>query len=276
MSKYTTELRFICETAAGLDESVGYNDVDEVIGTALPKIFDFTFPIFDEEHREELERKILYHFYTREIAFETAGLWKLKLRTKLNEIMPYYNKLYYTVDLDFNPLHDTDYVKHHTGTDASTRDTDSVGKIVDDGTVHETENGNTTTDGTRNIGEQYQDTKWNMYSDTPQGALNNITEEQKYLTDITKDTTTSSKDTDISYHEQVNTSKTGDTKSDNTRDTTHTENQKHQGEEEWTETMGGKIGTYSYSSLIKQYREQVINVDMLIIAELEELFLQLW
>ena len=31
MSKYTTEVRFICETAAGLVESVGYSQVEEVI-----------------------------------------------------------------------------------------------------------------------------------------------------------------------------------------------------------------------------------------------------
>ena len=31
MSKYTTEVRFICETAAGYTESQGYDKVEEVI-----------------------------------------------------------------------------------------------------------------------------------------------------------------------------------------------------------------------------------------------------
>ena len=47
MSKYTTELRFICETYAGLDESVGGDSVENVITNALPKLFNFSFPIFD-------------------------------------------------------------------------------------------------------------------------------------------------------------------------------------------------------------------------------------
>ena len=48
MSKYTTEIRYICEKAAGCEESKGYADVDEIISGSIPKIFSFSFPIFDE------------------------------------------------------------------------------------------------------------------------------------------------------------------------------------------------------------------------------------
>ena len=105
MSKYTTEVRFICEVNSGLNESVGYSKIEDVITGAIPKIFDFDFPIFDENYRTVLEKKILKHFYTREIGEETTGLWKLRLDTKLNEIMPYYNKLYKSELLEFNPLY---------------------------------------------------------------------------------------------------------------------------------------------------------------------------
>ena len=87
MSKYTTELRYICEMYAG-GESKGYSDVNKVIQAAIPKVFDFDFPIFDEAYRNVLCTKILKHYYTREIAAETVGLWKLWLDTKMNEIMP--------------------------------------------------------------------------------------------------------------------------------------------------------------------------------------------
>ena len=108
MSQYTTELRYICESLAGLEHSVGYSDIDEVIDNSYDKIFDFNYPIFDENYRPLLEKKILKHFYTREIGQETYGLWKLKLNTKMNEIMPYYNKLYNSELLEFNPLYDVD------------------------------------------------------------------------------------------------------------------------------------------------------------------------
>ena len=111
MSKYTTELRYICEVEAGLSESVGYNGIDSVLTSAAPKVFSFSFPIFDESYRLTLEKKILRHFYTREISEETYGLWKLRLEDKMNLIMPYYNKMYESELLEFNPMYDVDYTK---------------------------------------------------------------------------------------------------------------------------------------------------------------------
>lgn len=49
----------------------------------------------------------------REIGTETYGLWHLYLDTTLNEIMPYYNKLYETELLKFNPLYDIDLKRTH-------------------------------------------------------------------------------------------------------------------------------------------------------------------
>ena len=47
MSKYTTEVRFICENFAGLEKSISYKRTLEVIEKARPKIFSFKYPIFD-------------------------------------------------------------------------------------------------------------------------------------------------------------------------------------------------------------------------------------
>ena len=93
MSKYTTQLRYICEHFAGLEHSVGYKDIEQVIENSWQQIFDFDFPIFDETYRKPLCVKILKHFYTREIGEEVYSLWKLRLNDRLNVIMPYYNKL---------------------------------------------------------------------------------------------------------------------------------------------------------------------------------------
>lgn len=43
MSKYTTEVRYICERAAGLDESKGFNDVSDILDKAVGKVFNFHF-----------------------------------------------------------------------------------------------------------------------------------------------------------------------------------------------------------------------------------------
>lgn len=159
MSKYTTEVRFICEQASGLRESKGFNDVNEVISLAIPKIFNFYFPIFDENYREVLETKILKHFYTREIGEETVGLWRLRLNTMLNEIMPYYNKLYESELLEFNPLYSYNLTR--------TRKTDQ-------GTERNSTSGfNNTSTG------------YDLFSDTPQGAITDL-DSGRYLTEARK------------------------------------------------------------------------------------------
>lgn len=150
MSNYTTEVRFICETAAGYSESQGYGKVDEIIQKAIPYVFDFQFPIFDEGYRETLCAKILKHYYTREICEETVGLWKLRLATKMNEIMPYYNKLYESELIKFDPMTDTDTTTEHHGTNSG------------------------------------NEVRRNLYSETPQGALQNL-ENETYLTNASKD-----------------------------------------------------------------------------------------
>lgn len=158
MSKYTTEVRFICEQYAGLNDSTGFGGISAVIESARSKIFDFNYPIFDEAYRGVLETKILKHYYMREIGLETVGLWKHYLDMKMNEIMPYYNQLYKSELLNFNPLYDVDIITEHTGTK--------------DGTA-------TTKGDTLNNGKTSS-----YYSDTPQGGVNNL-ENLKYLTSAT-------------------------------------------------------------------------------------------
>lgn len=160
MSKYTTEVRYICETYAGLRESVGFDRVEEVIQAAVPKVFSFDFPIFDEAYRNVLCVKILREFYTREICEETVGLWKLRLDQKLNKIMPYYNQLYKSELIEFNPLYDVDITRTHQG--------------------NRNENSNTNSNGTT----------YDLYSDTPQNGLSGV-DNENYLTSADKVTTNS-------------------------------------------------------------------------------------
>ena len=115
MSKYTTEVRFICEEAIGLKQSVGYNDVNDIVQQAYPKIFDSSLVFHNEETKARLLPKILLHYYTREIGFETVGLWKLKLNQKMREILPYYNQLYASEELEYDPLKNVDNSHTHSG-----------------------------------------------------------------------------------------------------------------------------------------------------------------
>lgn len=129
MSKYTTEVRFICEQYAGRTEQGEYTDIDEVVEQAYPKIFDVdNIPVYVEAHKPLLLKKILLHYYQREIGFETVGLWKHYLNTKLKEIMPYYNQLYASELLEYDPLQNVNNTHTHTGLYEDTSKVDNVKK----------------------------------------------------------------------------------------------------------------------------------------------------
>lgn len=211
MSRYTTELRNICEASIGRTEHAGFNDINSVITEAAPRVFNFDFPIFDEDYRLALEIKILRHYYMREICCETVGLWKLYLQSKLCEIMPYYNQLYKTELFSFNPLYDVDYKVDHKGdgtnngdeqtdTDTSTENnrdytmTDNDTKKRDETVTTDddetSETSTTTSDSgtstnTTNTTDSGTDTRdeWNMYSDTPQGGITGIQNANSNLVD---------------------------------------------------------------------------------------------
>ena len=115
--------------------------------------FDFglkDYPIFDEEYRELLNNKILMHYYMDEIGFETAGLFKVYLNNKMNEIMPYYNELYKKQkDLLLN------FDKTTNLTETFTRD-----NTTDTNTKSNSTSSNTASGSSKNV-----------YQDTPMGSI---------------------------------------------------------------------------------------------------------
>lgn len=283
MSKYTTEVRYICESMAGLNQSEGYMSVSDIIEKSIPKIFDFNFPIFDENYRGVLERKILKHYYTREIGLETYGLWKLKLDTKLNEIMDYYNQLYKSALLEFNPFYDTDLTRKRvvdtTGTNTS--NTNKTNRSDTDVTMDKT----VSVDGTNST--EYSDTdasnnninRKNLYSDTPQGAIDEL-EANRYLTNATIDNNVENLSRK-SNGEGSNKIDSTEEQSGNTRtEVSGNENENYQSNiknlENYIEEVKGKAGGSNYSKLLKEFRETFLNIDMMIINDLSDLFMNLW
>lgn len=99
MSKYTITIKDIVN---------GYVDpnisrIDDKLDNTRAYIFDFDYPIIDEATKKRIEIAILKHYYYREIAFETIGMFKIKLNDRLNLIMSRYNALYEKQDLSLSP-----------------------------------------------------------------------------------------------------------------------------------------------------------------------------
>jgi hypothetical protein len=98
MADFTMELRHVLE----IESDIGLND----------------YPIFDEAHRTVLNQKIIDHFYNREICTETISLFRLFMRRKMHEIMPFWNQQYEATRVQFNALQ-TMAVKTVSGTEAT-------------------------------------------------------------------------------------------------------------------------------------------------------------
>lgn len=236
MSKYTTQVRFICETAAKLSGSAGFNDIETVLDNSWDKIFS-DFPIFDEKYRSELCKKILRHYYTREICCETVGRWKLFLSDKMKNIMPYYNQLYKSELLKIQPLVSVDRRVTHEGSVNEAKTTNRNG----------TNSSTSRTDGTTDT--------WSYYSDTPQGGVNGL-DTNDYLTNATHN---------------VGADGTGSTLNGTTSDS---ETGSGNRSDSYVDNVLGYEG--NQSEMLLKFRETFLNIDMLIIDELKDLFFTIY
>lgn len=236
MSEYTTQVRFICETCANLTESTGFNDIEDVLNKSWNIIFS-DFPIFDEQYRPELCKKILRHYYTREICCETLGRWKLFLGDKMRNIMPYYNQLYQSELIKIEPLVSVNRSVSHEGNGSETKTTNRNG----------TNNSNSRTDGSTDT--------WSYYSDTPQGGIKGL-ESNDYLTNATHNVGTDGTSSTLSGTTSDNETGTGK-RSDS-----------------YVDKILGYEG--NQSEMLLKFRETFLNIDMMIIDELKDLFFTLW
>lgn len=140
-----------------------YGNDDKIIISDLPratrtKFFDFYYPLSGKIIREDFETMILKHYITRRIGFDTLTLFKIKLDSTLNEIMPYYNTL-------IDALHEWDSYGEQTTTERTTEDKKTA---------------NTETQTKSNTKSNVIDD--NRSSELPQGEIGNV-KAGTYLTD---------------------------------------------------------------------------------------------
>lgn len=117
MSDYTTSVMDIVKSFSNTGNI--FNDIK----SAAPKIFDFEYPIWDMKHKNELQEKIVRRYINREIGLETYGLWKLYLCDRMNSIMPYFNDLAKSLNLNYDILSNVNLVTDSTDIDEKTENT---------------------------------------------------------------------------------------------------------------------------------------------------------
>lgn len=219
--------------------------------TETPIIEFGTYPIFDEVYRDTLETKIIQHYYFYEIGFETPAMFNHYLKNTMNEIMPYYNKLYKSELTTFDELKSFKRII----VSSKSNDIDTT-NIIDENVIKKADVKTTFDDDstTGNI---------DKHSDTPQSLSTdadiNI---NKYLSDVNVTSNTHKDDstTIVDNDETLNT---------DAKNTSHTNNV-----ESGTNTEEGH--EIPIAELILKHRETFLNIDLQVIGELKDLFMQVY
>lgn len=231
MATFTIPLKTVIEQTGGTVtiEPMTFKGVD--MG-AISKVENSAFgierfPIYDEDYRDILTGKIVDHYWNREIGVETIDMFQMLIRRRMNEIMPYYNELYKSTLIAFDPFVTID-VKT---TSAS------------DGTESVTADSEAATNSTTHAGSRA------VSSTTPQTMLSGNEDYASSASDTTTDQVSDSNASNESNSES-STSATSE-----------------------SETKGYQALP---ANLLMQFRETIINVDLMVIAELEDCFMLVW
>ena len=122
MSKYTMELRKLFEPITYTPALFSRNQVEGFF-----KDYQLTDYLTDEQievieetgvwSKDKLAKKIVDHYYMREIGFETIGLFIHYAKITMEEIMEEYLPLIYSSAIQYNPLVNVDYTESFSRTE---------------------------------------------------------------------------------------------------------------------------------------------------------------
>ena len=219
-ARYTTLLRDICEFYANKNTN-GLSNINDVLDKSWNIIFTNNWEIFDESYRKILCEKILRKYFTREICAETVELWKLWLDATMCEIMPTYNQLYESTLIKYDVFNNVDVT---TAFEKSGKeDSKNTGNIntTDSGTQTNTGKSTGNVKGTTISNSKNNGTEWDLHSDTPQGGIDGVENEQ-YLSDATKRTNNSNADSTVTNNENNSTEINNTLKTLNTQTNSNT------------------------------------------------------
>lgn len=279
MARYTMTIQDILMEIcweSGLENEL--TTKQKIIDYAMPKLFDFNYPLYDENLKEEFQRQFINHFYMREIGSETRALFKVRLEDYLVMSYPKWKKLYNTFE-EINPFLNFD-VKTERGID-ETENTDKTATRDDSEKttrqIATTENmtskqqATTHNDGvefTREIETDTPDDRMELTVSDGVGALDyasNITENRG------KTSNDGTSDTDVS-RETIG-SETSDT--DRTLDRDETEKRLRELNQVLDERKYGKIGNLTYSKMYKEFINTFEGINKQMFKEMNYLFMGL-
>lgn len=250
MSSYTMQLRTMVERWSQTQNMSLTGRIEQ----GRTRLFDFDYPIFDKHYKRVFETHFIRHFYMREIGFETEELFKFRLENWLNINMPYFNKLFESELIVFNPLENINVKETEDKNKNKTEDQTAETNGDASGTAHQTNSGQATEDNFAR----------HLSSDTPESRLTITTNDGEgvieYASSIEENNDNNSKNT--SSTSDGNTSQTS--KVDSTANTTVAET------EDYLNMKIGKVGNQTYSKMLTEYRETFLRIEKRIFDEINK------
>lgn len=206
------------------------------------------YPIFDEGHRAELNDKIVAHYALREIGSETPQMFVFYLGRTMRERMDYFNQLYVSARREFDPFVTSD-IRHEVD---STSVNDSSGRSSGE------QSNRSTAESTSDTVSDNSSMTFN--SEFPQTRIDDF---RRYAT--------SASQTDAKGNTHTGT------RQDSTATASSASNTDYAHSSDKGNSVSHTIGTSgSQSQLLTEWRSTMLNIDMMVIDSLEDLFLGVW
>lgn len=238
-------------------------ELREIVESGV-KIWDFDYPVprasieyngktctvdFD---KAAFEKKIIDHYYFRQIGQETVGRWLRYFRTRIREIMPYYVQLY-EFDAKFRNIEDP--LESYNLVETFKQEHSNNGSVTGSSS---SESNSERSEEASNNGSNNLTRK---FSNTPQGSLSNL---DNYLTEATVENGSQNNAANQSANESGSASGSSEQTSEDS------------GTVEHTLTKRGNIGVQPLGGEVENIRNAFINIDQMVINELKDLFLQVY
>lgn len=194
-------------------------ELRDLVKRGYPLALD-DYPIFDENYRSVLNNKIISHFYFREIGQETPDRFNHYLRMKMHEIMPYYNQLYKTTLIEFDPLVSEYFEKRNKST-KSKLENEVNNRFGESGSIGSERYGEQSNTKNEEIGNKTNRTNNTSNVEGNEKRTDNLEENTKVdktTTLNTKDITNGSvtRQDDLHENKSSNSKRTDDLSEDNT------------------------------------------------------------
>ncbi len=216
-------------------------------------IWDFDYPSYYQgDQKAAFERKVLEHYWFRQIGQETPGRFIAMFRSRIRDIMPYYIQLYKSVEL-MDSIEDP--FESYNLTETFEQETTGSGSTASQSTAGTTRSGSSETESSSS------DHTIEKFSDTPQGEIANL---DSHLTNATVK--------DLNHTETSSGSESGSEEHTGSAESSSEEN----GTVKHTLMRKGNIGVSTLGEEMNKLRSSFLNVDLLVINELRDLFLMIY